>query len=750
MSRHMQANPARIYSYHREEHDTADMSQYHPPRRHLVTATATHLVVAGVVHPLAQRWRRTSQTVMRPPDPRHQGPGTGEATHQGRRELDFAYISYGNNNTIDALRVGYNSDHYYVRYIVDGSCVGLPGPPRPERSVSDCDRPIPGMTYVLTAPDVPGAALTDVTTPIRLREMTAANRSRQTVQVRFSSAPDRYLLAFKSGWCVSRSGRGSIDVSQSGCVSDLPEVQWAFDNGRISHRAANVEVYLQPERKFLNSTMIIATAPYTWGFESTAGDDDVGTPEPPARWNIGNVLVVGDSISNGYEGNHTWRQRLWEWTREEGLGATFVGPLSGTHNADEARAPEPPSVEPPAPADEPDPARFTGVYSANTSPQFLATGSRHYAMWGRQLGQSTRTIASVMNGLKGSGELPDTLLVELGFNDIGWLGAGSGLVPTMKEFVDNARSVNPHVRIVVGNVPQRTTLGSANPQLPQRTADCNRALAEAVPTWSTPDSPVALADIDAAYGCDPAGTTCPSTYDGLHPNAWGEYRIARAFGSTLHHAFGMGEQDPREPAAVVPFSIVTPGDLRFDGTQQGVTVTWSKILGAHSYDIQWRDTTNAPDAAWQPGGPTPANRFDLSWQFTGQPYEGHTYEVRVRAVAGDTGDRVSEWSAPVGGTAHPTTAAPPESVTVTPGAGAIDVSWTPSTGPYSDTITRYALWVYDLDTPLVWSTIRGYAPSARSARMEGLTPGHHYVAFVCAWNAAGEGKPRIPEAVVVR
>ncbi|WP_371503058.1 fibronectin type III domain-containing protein [Kitasatospora sp. NBC_00374] len=87
---------------------------------------------------------------------------------------------------------------------------------------------------------------------------------------------------------------------------------------------------------------------------------------------------------------------------------------------------------------------------------------------------------------------------------------------------------------------------------------------------------------------------------------------------------------------------------------------------------------------------------------------------------------------------------------MTPDAGAINVTWTPATGPHTDTITRYALWVYDQDTPLVWSTIHGYDPSTHSARVEGLTPGHHYVAFVCTWNAAGEGNPRIPDPVVVR
>ncbi|WP_331743882.1 GDSL-type esterase/lipase family protein [Kitasatospora sp. NBC_01300] len=506
------------------------------------------------------------------------------------------------------------------------------------------------------------------------------------------------------------------------------------DGQRESHRHT-VVMDIQPQKKVT---------------ESTLGDDDLENRDPPGRQDIGNVLVVGDSISNGYEGNYTWRQRLWDWTRDEGVKATFVGPLTGTHVADEPHAPEPPPAATPPSDQEPDPARFAGLYAAGTPAEFLATGARHYAMWGRRLGQSTNTITSVMKQLKEHQELPDVVLVELGFNDIGWLGAGPGLVPTMRQFIDNVRAVNPNARIVVGNVPQRTTLGSANPQLPQRTTDYNNALAAALPTWSTATSPVALADIDAAYGCNPAATTCESTYDGLHPNAMGEYRIARAFGSTLHRAFGIGDEEPRDQVAVPPFSIVTPADLQFDGTQQGVTVTWPKILGAHSYDVEWRDTTGDPDAAWQPAGPVPANRFDLSWQFTGQPYEGHTYQVRVRAVAGDTDDRKSGWSQAVSGTAHPTTAAPPETVTVTPGAGAVDVTWTPATGPHSDTITRYALWVYDQDTPLVWPIIRGYDPSTHSARVEGLTPGHHYVAFVCTWNAAGEGKPRIPDAVVVR
>jgi hypothetical protein len=42
------------------------------------------------------------------------------------------------------------------------------------------------------------------------------------------------------------------------------------------------------------------------------------------------VMVVGDSITQGHEGDWTWRYRLWEWFRDEGIAVDFVGPFIGT------------------------------------------------------------------------------------------------------------------------------------------------------------------------------------------------------------------------------------------------------------------------------------------------------------------------------------------------------------------------------------------------------------------------------------
>ncbi|MBZ9644114.1 fibronectin type III domain-containing protein [Streptomyces sp. PSKA30] len=198
--------------------------------------------------------------------------------------------------------------------------------------------------------------------------------------------------------------------------------------------------------------------------------------------------------------------------------------------------------------------------------------------------------------------------------------------------------------------------------------------------------------------------------------------------------------------------VGTPTDLRFDGTQQGVTVTWPKVFGAHAYDVQWRDITTDKNAAWQGAdrGTWPAtffNRWDQSWQFTNQPWDGHRYEVRVRAISGDL---KSPWSQSVTGVAHPTTAPPPTTLTVNAGAGSVDVAWTAHTSPHTDTINRYGLWIYDEDTPTVFPRIIGYPPSARTAHVGGLTSGHHYKVFICTWNASSEGKPRIADTVIPR
>lgn len=47
------------------------------------------------------------------------------------------------------------------------------------------------------------------------------------------------------------------------------------------------------------------------------------------------ILIVGDSMSQGAEGDYTWRYRIWSWCQEQNISATFVGPYTGTQQPDE-------------------------------------------------------------------------------------------------------------------------------------------------------------------------------------------------------------------------------------------------------------------------------------------------------------------------------------------------------------------------------------------------------------------------------
>lgn len=54
------------------------------------------------------------------------------------------------------------------------------------------------------------------------------------------------------------------------------------------------------------------------------------------------VLVVGDSMTHGSEGDYTWRYRMHEWFVSQGIAYQFVGPYAGTIKPPEPAPPEKP------------------------------------------------------------------------------------------------------------------------------------------------------------------------------------------------------------------------------------------------------------------------------------------------------------------------------------------------------------------------------------------------------------------------
>lgn len=448
------------------------------------------------------------------------------------------------------------------------------------------------------------------------------------------------------------------------------------------------------------------------------GPPPPGTADAPLR-----VMVVGDSMTQGDEGDWTWRYRLWEWFKDQGVNVDFVGPYSGTKNPPEAAAPAPPPFQgsPPTPSG---PPPTTGGYSADADPAF---DRDHFAVWGRQAAQDKTLIRQVVQNYK-----PDLLLVGLGFNDMGWFVSGpEGTLDSMRTLVSEARAAKPDINFALANVPQRTRIGGRE-DLIVNTDAYNRMLADAIPQWSTILSPVALVDWRGNYGCGP--DSCPAGYDGLHPNALGEFQIAQAFERTLHTTYHLGFSVPGFSGPLFR-PTPTPSNVSAEAVPSGIKVTWDRAYGAHGYDVQYRIRGAADWSQFH----VSTNRFDTAWTIDGLAWE---YQVRT-----NNGDQTSDWSPVVSAISHPQTAPPPTDIATHATATGVDVSWTPPTGDFTGSIDRYEVITWDVDTPGTF--IESVGVRGTSGHIGGLIPGRRYLIAVATWNAVGGGLPEIAHSVIV-
>ncbi|MEU7844290.1 GDSL-type esterase/lipase family protein [Micromonospora sp. NPDC049114] len=424
------------------------------------------------------------------------------------------------------------------------------------------------------------------------------------------------------------------------------------------------------------------------------------------------VMVVGDSMSQGAEGDWTWRYRLWDWFRTQNVAVNFVGPYYGTTPPTEATGPTPPRLQ-----GAPDPGegipRVWGQYAAG-APAF---DSDHFAVWGRQAAQVKNEIRTQVAEHK-----PDLLLVGLGFNDLGWfVDNPDGTIASMRTLVSEARAANPNIKVALANIPQRTRLG-INPDLPAKTDRYNTLLATSIPSWSTSQSPVALVDWRANYACGP--DSCPDGYDGLHPNARGEYKIAQAFERTLVNNFGIGSSVPAIPNTIPARPTPVPRNVVVEPGPQGLKVTWDAVFGAHGYTVRSRLVGSAD---WSESRAA-SNRHDTL------SVHGLKWEYQVRTDNGDTEDQKSAWTSPTAPVVASPTAPPgPAQIVTRATSTGFDITWGETVG----TVERYGVIYWDQDDPGAFLSavgIRGHA-----AHIDGLTVGHRYLVSVSSWDTSGGG-----------
>ncbi|KAF5688010.1 carbohydrate esterase family 3 [Fusarium globosum] len=442
-----------------------------------------------------------------------------------------------------------------------------------------------------------------------------------------------------------------------------------------------------------------------------------------ARQDALRVMIVGDSISQGQEGDWTWRYRIWQWFQENEISAQFVGPYKGTVEPEEAEQPQPPPLYGTTPVTLP--PRTSGGYAKGVDSRFLSN-CNHFCVWGRAAAVDKGIIRETLTQ-----NPADLMLLMLGFNDIGWFYTNAyGTIDSIATIIDEARETNPKMKFVVGNIIHRTFIGGRE-DLVANTDIINDMLPEEVENWSTSESPVYLADIAKYYDCRPGG--CPAGYDGLHPNAWGEYQIAHGFSKTLVNKLNMGSKPlaiPSQIDASLARNLPVPSNFRVFSSPQGVTATWDPVYGAYSYDM--KVSINGGDNGFS-GLTASFNRWDSHW-----PIDGWNYAVSVRASAGDnikgsfTGTLTAE--------AKPQLAPPPQNVNVKATEAGFTVTWDNPKGLYTDSIDRYNIIYWDWKSDHC-SYLNGAAFESSPGKVTGLPPRINYLIALVTWNENGEGFP---------
>lgn len=217
-------------------------------------------------------------------------------------------------------------------------------------------------------------------------------------------------------------------------------------------------------------------------------------------------LFVGDSMTVGAAGDYTWRYRMWQHLC--GLGEPFsvVGPRVTLYEKGADAA----------------------VSADYADPGFPQHARRHLAGWGEGWLHMVPLIGDAVREHR-----PDVLLISLGLIDLGFYTDAEQTAVNVARFIAEARAADPGIRMVLLPVIPNTR-ADLDPTFADQCTELNARMAKAVADHDSPVSPLLMASRPEGYDI------LLDTYDGTHPNASGEHKLAAAFADAMHQAWGLG------------------------------------------------------------------------------------------------------------------------------------------------------------------------------------------------------------------
>ncbi|WP_191266467.1 fibronectin type III domain-containing protein [Nocardiopsis terrae] len=268
--------------------------------------------------------------------------------------------------------------------------------------------------------------------------------------------------------------------------------------------------------------------------------------------NIDKLMVAGDSISQGAGGDWTWRYRLWKHLDAHGESIDFVGPYNGLYDQSIA-----------------DPEEHVFSYR---DPDF---DQDHNALWGNTVAEAKETIDEEVEEYQ-----PDALLLLIGLNDIVWFETSTEEMSAhFRQYITNARSGNPDLHIIASELLPTARAGE-DEEFFELVEDFNEALNSIAVEMSTSQSPITVIDIAEAE--DYVGEE--DNYDGVHPGASGELKIAANFADVLASSYSVGAPYARPLPDVEENGPVGEPELSLEELSPGrVELSWGHVDGASAY-----------------------------------------------------------------------------------------------------------------------------------------------------------------------